>query len=117
MSNKQIHYAEENRNHSLLKNLISFDNQDFTKTTFSDNSFDIVWACESSYYANPKELFIQEVNRLLKPGGKLILSDYFLTEAGLTDQDDHLKNWAKTWAIDQLNTTVNILDVLDDNQF
>lgn len=44
--------------------------------TFEDNSFDIVWACESGEHMPNKELYIQEMMRVLKPGGKFVMATW-----------------------------------------
>lgn len=33
-----------------------------------DNSFDLVWACESGEHMPDKKLYVQEMTRVLKPG-------------------------------------------------
>ncbi|CAM9989702.1 unnamed protein product, partial [Laminaria digitata] len=37
--------------------------------TFEDNSFDLVWACESGEHMPDKGKYIEEMTRVLKPGG------------------------------------------------
>lgn len=44
--------------------------------TFADNSFDIVWACESGEHMPDKELYINEMMRVLKPGGKFVMATW-----------------------------------------
>ena len=36
--------------------------------TLEDNSFDLVWACESGEHMPDKQKYIQEMERVLKPG-------------------------------------------------
>jgi len=43
---------------------------------FPDNSFDIVWACESGEHMPDKELYINEMMRVLKPGGKFVMATW-----------------------------------------
>ena len=43
---------------------------------FPDNSFDVVWTCESAEHMPDKNLFIRECVRVLKPGGKLVLATW-----------------------------------------
>jgi cyclopropane fatty-acyl-phospholipid synthase-like methyltransferase len=117
LSQKQLDFAKKTQQSSDEKDLISFDLQDFTKTTFPASTFDFVWACESSCYANPKTQFIDEVFRVLKPGGKLILSDYFLTEEGIKDKQAYIRKWGETWAINNFNTENNFVDELEKKNF
>lgn len=44
--------------------------------TFEDNSFDIVWACESGEHMPDKEKYINEMMRVLKPGGKFVMATW-----------------------------------------
>lgn len=53
---------------------------DFNKTEFPSNYFDGVFAIESVGYTENIEDFINEMQRVLKPGGKLVVLDGFRTE-------------------------------------
>src|SRR5262249_58415583 len=55
---------------------VTFEQQDYTHTTFPDGTFDVVWAMESICHAPEKGLFVQEARRLLKPGGRLGVVEY-----------------------------------------
>jgi len=57
------------------------DNAKFTvmnalKMDFPDNSFDVVWACESGEHMPDKEAYINEMMRVLKPGGKFVMATW-----------------------------------------
>lgn len=41
---------------------------------FPDDSFDIVWACESGEHMPDKKAYISEMMRVLKPGGKFVMA-------------------------------------------
>lgn len=43
---------------------------------YADNTFDIVWACESGEHMPNKELYINEMMRVLKPGGKFVMATW-----------------------------------------
>jgi cyclopropane fatty-acyl-phospholipid synthase-like methyltransferase len=64
--------------------LTNFQVQDYTKTNFSDNYFDVVYGIESICYASPKSAFLKEAYRILKPGGKLIIADGYLSRLPVT---------------------------------
>jgi ubiquinone/menaquinone biosynthesis C-methylase UbiE len=57
---------------------VLFHVMDYTQTNFADESFDVVWACESMSSASDKKAFIAEAYRLLKKGGRLIVIDFFV---------------------------------------
>jgi len=43
---------------------------------YPDNTFDIVWACESGEHMPDKEAYINEMMRVLKPGGKFVMATW-----------------------------------------
>jgi MPBQ/MSBQ methyltransferase len=49
---------------------------------FPDNSFDLVWGCESGEHMPDKEKYVQEMTRVLKPGGTLVIATWCQREAG-----------------------------------
>lgn len=104
LSDRQLAFANKQTENLNLKNKPRFFKMDYTNTDFDDETFNVVWACESVSSAQQKELFLKEAYRLLKPGGRLILSDYFLT--GDSDKNIHpiINKWLRTWSISNLET-------------
>ena len=43
---------------------------------FPDNSFDLVWACESGEHMPDKKKYVEEMVRVLKPGGTLVIATW-----------------------------------------
>lgn len=43
---------------------------------YPDNSFDMVWACESGEHMPDKKKYIEEMTRVLKPGGILVVATW-----------------------------------------
>lgn len=117
LSEKQLKLANEFKQSFENKNLVNFSLQDFTKTNFKSESFDVIWGCESTCYANPKINFINEAKRLLKPNGILIIADYFIEPKGLIDKDKYIKNWGDLWAIQEFHSQHNFIDELEKNGF
>ena len=70
---------------------------DFIHTNFPYDSFDLVWACESMCHAEEKSEFLKEAYRVLKPGGKLIVNDYFLPTNNINDKKKLVQRWADYW--------------------
>jgi len=99
LSQKQIEAAREIAGKKGVAERVSFQVMDFIRTTFRDESFDVVWACESVCQAQDKTAFIKESFRVLKKGGKLIICDYFLPEENQPDKHSLIRKWCDTWAI------------------
>jgi len=102
LSEKQLEYANQKREDLRLNNLVDFKLQDFISTSFQNNSFDLVWALESVTSAADKKLFAQETFRLLKPGGRLIIADYFRTRDTWKDNDNLLEKWQNCWGLAEI---------------
>lgn len=117
LSEKQLKIANDYKQTFEDKNLVDFSLQNFTKTNFESETFDIIWGCESTCYASPKIDFINEAKRLLKPTGKIIIADYFKEPKGEIDKDSHMKNWGDLWAIQEFHSQQNFIDELAKNGF
>ena len=53
-----------------------FEVMDALNMTFPDNSFDLVWACESGEHMPDKKLYVEEMARVLKPGGRIVIATW-----------------------------------------
>ena len=43
---------------------------------FEDDTFDLVWACESGEHMPDKKKYVEEMVRVLKPGGKIVIATW-----------------------------------------
>ena len=69
-----------------LQALVSFDYGDFHELPYSASSFDIVWSQDSLMYGADKRRILEEVSRVLKPGGVLDFTD-ILARRDLAPED------------------------------
>ena len=72
--------------------------EDFTETHFADGIFDGVVMCESLAHAPNKSVVLAEMSRVLKPGGKLVIADYFLLPHFGDGDSQSLKEFQDGWA-------------------
>lgn len=104
LSEKQRAQAEVSAANFGLADKAQFFQRDYLDTGFPDESFDVVWAIESVCYAESKHSFLKEASRLLKPGGVVIVADFF-KRAGLEGNDKKaIDDMAYGWAITDFST-------------
>lgn len=101
----QVKKAEKHARKYGVDNRVSFFEQDYTGTDFPDETFTVIWACESLCHAEEKIRFYKEAYRLLKPGGRLVIADYFRNARPLHDQGEKLlHDWLNGWSINDIDT-------------
>lgn len=75
LSPKQVERATELANERGLDN-VKFQVMDALKMDFPDNTFDLVWGCESGEHMPDKAAYVEEMTRVLKPGGTLVIATW-----------------------------------------
>lgn len=93
--------ADSNNTASLSK----FCVMDYLELGFPANTFDVVWAIESICHAENKKDFVKEAYRVLKPKGKLIISDAFLKrETRIAEDERVLRDFLRGFVVPNLAT-------------
>lgn len=106
--------AKENQ----VENNSNFFLKDFIKTGFSSNQFDAIYMIESASYSQNKQMLIHEMNRIIKPGGTLVIIDCFRTNVKFNQfLNDIYILFCKGWGLPKLIRLENIIDTLKTEGF
>lgn len=77
---------------------VFFSKQDYHHMAFPSNTFNAVVFCESYIHSWDKNQLAKEVSRVLKPGGKIALSDTFIErEAETEDEQSIMDDLKQGW--------------------
>lgn len=90
ITQRQVNQAKKHAKQLGLDHLADFESQNFMKTTFPDESFDVIIGMESICYAEAKLDFLKEAKRLLKPGGRLVLAENLQGKAELNEAENRI---------------------------
>jgi MPBQ/MSBQ methyltransferase len=101
----QIDRARELSAASIAAGRVTFAVGDYQATQFESQSFDGVYALESSCHAAgaAKERLLREAHRVLRPGGRLVIADAFLKRTNHSPLTSSLlRRMCRCWVIEQL---------------
>ena len=79
----------------------SFQVMNALEMDFPDNTFDLVWACESGEHMPDKKKYVEEMIRVLKPGGTIVIATWCQRETPpefTPEEEANLKFLYEEWA-------------------
>jgi 2-polyprenyl-3-methyl-5-hydroxy-6-metoxy-1,4-benzoquinol methylase len=92
-----------------LSNL-TFSQQDVTAMTFADHSFDAVLSMETVEHIEDDQAYFQEIARVLRPGGYLILSTPQNAQGRIPINPEHVREYSLEELCDRLEEYFDIRD-------
>ncbi len=118
ISAKQADYARKHAWRHGVDGRIDFKIADFCETPFADDSFDVVWALESSCHALNKGDFLREAYRVLRKGGRLVVCDGFMLQSEFDEsQWQAVVTCLNGWAVPNLCARDEFNGLLEANHF
>ena len=100
LSPNQVKRATELAAEQNLPNA-SFQVMNALSMDFPDDTFDLVWACESGEHMPDKKKYVEEMIRVLKPGGTIVIATWCQREtppAFTAEEEKNLKFLYEEWA-------------------
>ncbi len=104
LSQRQAAMASWNAKRHGVQHLVRFRKENFTRTAFQDESFDVVWSIESVCHARKKIDFIRESYRILRKGGRIAIADGFIEKGAGRWKENLIRKMIRGWAVPNLST-------------
>ena len=80
ISEGQLELGRERAERDGVADRVRFEFADFQQLPFEDESFDVYWCQESWLYASDKAAVLAEAIRVVRPGGRLVATDFTAAE-------------------------------------
>lgn len=111
LSERQVRTASGFASQNGVQHLARFERMDYTKTRFPDNHFDVVWAIESMQTATDKSLFFKEMQRILKPNGRILIADVFKEGNWKISETPVMQTMLNGWAMSDVLNVVELTNL------
>lgn len=117
LSAKQVATATKLAIENSVDNLVSFHQLNYLETGFANSSFDIIWAIESFGSSQNKRLFFEEMERILKPGGKILFADTFKPYSYDIRNEIDIQVMLNGWAISDILSIEELTILANEHNF
>lgn len=117
LSAKQVATAKKLAIENSVEHLVSFHQLNYLETGFANNSFDKIWAIESFGSSQDKKLFFQEMERILKPGGKILFADTFKPYTYDIMNEPDMQVMLNGWAISDILSIEELSSLAKEHNF
>ncbi len=104
LSEKQVESAQQYAEKNGVSDRANFEVNNYFDTKYPEASFDFAWALESMGTASDKSLVLKELYRVLKPGGKLVICDWYKSHDYPVSKYKSMQNMLYHWMISDLLT-------------
>ena len=109
----EIEEAKRQTSAAGLESSVKFDHGDFHELPYSDDTFEVVWSQDSLMYGADKGRILEEVQRVLKPGGVLDFTD-ILARRDL-DEENRKRLYARVRTPEMWDTERYLTELIDLN--
>ncbi|GAB6027179.1 hypothetical protein CHUAL_013932 [Chamberlinius hualienensis] len=93
LSSNMITIALERQAKSLIDHkIVSFEISDITQQNCEENSYDVIYSRDTILHIKDKKLLFQQFHKWLKPGGRLLITDYC---CGAQEHSQEFKEYVK----------------------
>jgi tocopherol O-methyltransferase len=117
LSKKQVDTANKLAIEHSVGDLTSFHQLNYLETGFENNSFDKIWAVESFGSSQNKKLFFEEMERILKPGGKILFADTFKPYDYDIKNEKDMQVMLNGWAISDIVSIEELSTLANEHNF
>ncbi|MFD7661814.1 methyltransferase domain-containing protein [Streptomyces sp. NPDC059788] len=104
VSHQQIAHATAQADSSTARGRAAFQFADAMDLPFDDGSFDGAWAIESLLHMPDQAAALREIHRVVRPGGRLVVTDLCQRQPFTGDDQDVLDGMLRVYEIAGINT-------------
>ena len=106
-----VDFSNEVNKTLIIQNRVEITEESVEKMSFKDNFFDLVTAFETYYFWTNFPSALREINRVLKPGGRLLLVNELLH--GVTPAYIIKETLVRLLALEEIQDTMQLVGFVD----